>query len=107
MLLIYTPNITARLQYIMQYVFEEKLGLEFLITDDKQKYISNNIDLKIIYDKENFENGFFFHAHDLLLENDIKERELFVSNYNNLPILFASKNDNAALPFDVFSAIFY
>ena len=35
MLLIYTPHITQRIQYIMQYVFEEQFELAYKIINDE------------------------------------------------------------------------
>jgi hypothetical protein len=107
MLLIYTPHITNRIKYIMQYVFEERLSIEYLITADKQKFISDGNSLKIIYAKESFDTEVFFKAHDLLFENDIKKFDVPVKTLDNIKILFPHDGDNSALPFDVFAAIFY
>ncbi|MEP6681682.1 MAG: polysaccharide deacetylase family protein [Parafilimonas sp.] len=106
MLPIYTPYITNRIKYVMQYVFEERLGIEYSITSDKQQFILNTTHFKIIYANEKLENGIFFYAHSLLFENDIKKTEVDATSYNQIKILFAH-NNNSALPFDVFAAIFY
>ena len=106
MLLIYTPYITNRIRYVMQYVFEERLGVDYSITSDKQRFLSNTDDFKIVYAKENLENEAFFYAHNLLFETDIQKIEVAVRTYNETKILFAH-NNNSALPFDVFAAIFY
>src|SRR5438552_2460200 len=107
MLLIYTPHITNRLQYAFQYIFEERLGLEFSFTNNKEDFVYNVSDLKIVYAKENIQNGILFYAHDLLFEKDIRKIGLNESTYNNAPVLFSNTNKNAALNFDVFAAIFY
>ena len=73
MFLIYTPHITPRIQYIMQYVFEEQLGLKYEIINDENEFINNKADQKIIYSKKNIGDGVYFFSTDLLFENDIKE----------------------------------
>ncbi|MBV9963009.1 MAG: polysaccharide deacetylase family protein [Parafilimonas sp.] len=106
MLLIYTTDITNRIRYVMQYVFDERLGIEYSITNNKEAFISNTSVLKIVYGKENISEELFFYAEELLFENNIKKNVLNESAYNNLPVLF-SHNKKAALQFDIFAAIFY
>ncbi|MEO8711005.1 MAG: polysaccharide deacetylase family protein [Parafilimonas sp.] len=106
MLLIYTPYITTRIEYIMQYVFGERLGIEYLITNNKEQYHNNNEVLKIIYAGERLDEGLYFFAEKLLFENDIKEIELNEGAYKNIKTIF-SHTENTALNFDVFAAIFY
>jgi uncharacterized protein DUF7033 len=106
MLLIYTPNITPRIKYIMHYVFEEQFGLKYEIVNDEKKFNNNNSAEKIIYSAKNIGNGVYFFSNDLLFENDIKEFDIFSGEVNNKIVLF--KHDKKdALGFDVFAAIFY
>lgn len=105
-MLIYTPHITSRVQYIFQYVFEERLGLAYSITNDKNEYLNHRDTVKITYSKTGLNNGLFFYADDLLFENDIKEIEIHVGLFNNIKILFAHNKINV-LSFDVFAAMFY
>jgi len=106
MLLIYTPDITNRVKYIMQYVFEEKLGIGYSITDDKQVYKSAATSLKIAYNHELCDEGLYFYAAPLLFEKNTKRIQLNEKFVNGTAILFAH-DKNAALPFDAFAAIFY
>ena len=106
MLLIYTPNITNRIEYIMQYVFEERLCIEYLLINNKEQYYNNNEVPKIVYAGEYIPEGLYFFAEKLLFENDIKEFELNEGTYKNIKTIF-SHTENAALNFDVFSAVFY
>ena len=73
MLLIYTPYITNRLQYVMQYIFEERLGLEYSITNNKKEYLSNTNTFLISYAETDINKGFFFRADKILFEDDIKD----------------------------------
>lgn len=106
MLLIYTPHITNRIKYIMQYVFDERLGIEYSITNSKEEYINNANALKLCYAEENIQHGLFFYPAALLFEEDIKSIELQTGVYNNIQVLFLH-NKKAVLNFDVFAAIFY
>ncbi len=106
MLLIYTPYITNRVQYTMQYIFEERLGVKYAITNQKETFISNAGALKIVYAKENIEKEVFFYAHELLFETGTKKTDLLEAVHNNMAVLFLHKKI-AVLNFDVFAAIFY
>src|SRR5262245_48790776 len=107
MLLIYTPYITNRIQYVMQYVFEERLGIEYSITNDKAEYFSNTDALPISYAEVDIEKGIFFRACKILFENDIKDIELHESICDDVTVLFSHNDRAAALSFDVFAAVFY
>lgn len=107
MLLIYTPYTTSRIQYVMQYIFEERLGIEYSITNDKEAYLSNTDALHISYAETDIKKGIFFSAGKMLFENDIKEMELHESTCNDITVLFSHNNKAAALSFDVFAAVFY
>jgi uncharacterized protein DUF7033 len=106
MVLIYTPHITPRIQYVMNYVFEEQFGLEYKIINDEDEFINNKTERKIIYSKKNIGGGVYFFSYDLLFENDIKEFDLCSAEFNNKIALF-KHDEHDALGFDVFAAIFY
>jgi len=106
MVLVYAPYITARLQYVMNYVFEEQFGLEYKIINNENEFINSKTEAKIIYSKTNIDNGVYFFSYDLLFENDIKEFDLYSAEVNNTIALF--KHDKKdSLGFDVFASIFY
>ena len=106
MVLIYTPHITPRIQYVMHYVFEEQFGLDYKIVNDEDEFINNKIEKKIIYSKTNIGSGVYFFSYDLLFENDIKEFDLCNGALNNKTVLFKHDKQDA-LGFDAFAAIFY
>jgi hypothetical protein len=90
----------------MQYVFEERSGIDYLITDDVEAYKSSPASLKIAYANQPCDDGLYFYAESLLFEKDIKRIELHEKYINDIAILFAH-NKASALPFDVFAAVFY
>jgi hypothetical protein len=104
--MIYTLHITNRIKYIMQYVFEERLGIEYSITNDKQVYKSAATSLKISYTNESCDEGLYFYAVPLLFEKGIQQIQLNEKFVKGAAILFAH-DKNAALTFDAFAAIFY
>jgi hypothetical protein len=106
MLLIYTPHITNRIKYIMNYVFDERLGITYTLTNNEADFKNDIQHLKIVYASEFFENILNFYACSLLFEENIRTVELNESVLNDVKILFAC-DKNSALPFDVFAAIFY
>ncbi|MEP6513964.1 MAG: hypothetical protein ABJA79_08845, partial [Parafilimonas sp.] len=106
MLLIYTPNSSSRLVYTMDHVFKEQFGIDYNITNGKEEYLESKQQEKLSYTAEDPGHGLYFFANGLLTENDIKKIELNEGTYNGIPVLFCH-NENAALNFDVFAAIFY
>ena len=106
MLLIYTSYITPRIRYIMQYVFDEQFGLSYKIINDEQEFLKDNAATKIVYSKDNIGNCLYFFSADLLFENDVKELTITVDKINDITVLF-KHDENDALGFDVFAAIFY
>ena len=106
MLIIYASTITNRLQYVMDYVFKEQLGIEYVFCYDKNDFIFNPSTEKIIYGEEKFADVLYFFSNTLLFETDIKDVELSTAILNDVPVLFNHEHQDA-LAFDVFAAIFY
>ncbi len=106
MLIIYVQSITNRLHYVMDYVFKEQLGIDYKLYDDKHIFTATNADYKIIYAKEKFDDALYFFSDTLLFETGIKKIEPNADKLNEIPVIFKHENE-AALGFDVFAAIFY
>jgi hypothetical protein len=79
--------------------------MEYKITDDKDEFQGADRP-KINYSDEHFNDSVFIQPHGLLFENDIKEQNIFVTQWDNVKIFFQT-NDNSVLPFDLFAASFY
>jgi hypothetical protein len=104
-LLVYTPTVTQRVNYIFQLFFGSLIKTQFRITTDETAFkaytgpklnyssgISANDDLQII-------------PVDLLTETGINGQSINVAEWNNLKIFF--NNGKGSMPFDIFSASFY
>ncbi len=105
-MLIYVSHITNRIKYVMQYVFEEQFGLSYMLCDAEEEFIQKKSEEKIIYSPKNIGGGIYFFSDSFLLEDDIKEINLSSDKINDVAVLF-KHNENDALGFDVFAAIFY
>jgi hypothetical protein len=98
-LLIYTSQITARLSYIVQELFQ---AVE--LTDSTERFISH-LGVKISYSKEKFcSNTLWIVPQGLLNETGIHEQKINGSEWKGKKIFFTTAGD---IPFDIFSAAFY
>ncbi len=105
MLLIYIPNATPRHHYVFNHIMSY-LGIEYLITDDVEAFADAD-NLKFSYDKKPLHDEMHFYAHGLLNESSINIFSPTVDTYRNISTLFSHAEITAALPYDVFSAVFY
>lgn len=97
-LVVYTPRITARLQYIIQTVLP---GVT--VTDAKEK-LEGCGKYCLNYSDEIITGSFRILPHDLLLQPGISAQYVQISYWEELPVFFQTEGD---LPFDIFAAAFY
>jgi hypothetical protein len=104
-LLIYTPKITQRVNYIFQLFFNSLIRTPFTITTDEGAF-KTYAGPKLNYSNTAFStNELQIIPCGLLTETDIKAQPITVSEWNNLKVFF--RTDKGNLPFDIFSAAFY
>jgi hypothetical protein len=102
-LLVYTPHITPRLQYIIDY-FNEKLGLNAVATNDEQLYKAHQAE-KINYSSSRItDDELFIEPVGFLQEDEIKKHKIECFVWNNTTAFFETSDD---VGFDIFSAVFY
>ncbi len=105
MLLIYTSNITPRLQYIAGVLLSDISGLELSYTthsDDFRSYEGP----KINYSGHSIAEGeLLLKPAGLLFETGIKPQEIVCNGEGKFKIFFATKESD--YPFDIFAASFY
>lgn len=106
-LLIYTPKITPRLNYIFDFVFNELLGLSYSFTDDFNEFL-NSSSIKIQYSQTYVpvSNSLFLKAAPLLFELDIKAQNIEVFEWHDTKAFFKT-DSHSFIPFDIFAASFY
>jgi len=102
--LIYSPTITSRLQYISDFSGKEIIGKLFDLTNDLN-YYQQEKGAKINYSAERIEpNEFWLKPHSLLFEDRITEQFIQCFEVNNHKAFFKTDGDFA---FDIFATCFY
>lgn len=105
MILIYSPKISNRLRYTLQFVLEDVCALEYNLTSDIQLFKSSS-DPKINYSQERIDpEELFINAEGLLSNEGVQPINIPFVKENNRNMLFPASGDDFG--FDVFSSIFY
>ncbi len=104
--LIYSPKQTARVRYVFRLVFEELLRIKPVFTSSVDEFQSSDM-CKIIYGDKEISDDIFFQSSALLFEKGIGNPNLEPFDFEGLKVIFPVYSKSSALPFDVFSAIFY
>jgi hypothetical protein len=103
-LLFYSHIISARLQYIVDFIGKEILHASFQVITDKELF-KQSADFKINYSTERISaDEYFIQPHSLLFEKDIKQQSVDCFESNGQKAFFKADND---FPFDIFAASFY
>ncbi|HYV91569.1 MAG TPA: polysaccharide deacetylase family protein [Chitinophagales bacterium] len=105
MLLIYSPQSSPRLEYVLQLFFAELIQTEYRITNDAKEFQSYE-GVKLNYGKKKIGGEIFLYADDLLLEKGIREQKITAGEWKNIKALFVH-HEASDLPFDPFAAAFY
>lgn len=105
MLLIYTPKITPRITFTFKQFFTRILLVDIQFTSNISEFVAHN-GPKITYAKKALGEEFFVQSTGLLEQQGVKDIEINLSNWNDLPCFFKT-GLKSAIPFDVFSASFY
>jgi hypothetical protein len=103
-MLIYTKQITPRIQYVFDFVFTEQIGLSYSITDDEQ-VVKNNSSEKLAYHDAELDGLQIFNGSSILFEEGVQLQEIHTITWENINCPFVT--GKGILPFDVFAAIFY
>lgn len=104
-MLVYTRELTNRLKYILEFIFEEVLQLDLQITSDSEQFNSSNHP-KINYSDQFFENSFRIKPASLLFEKSIIEQDLYLPVWNNMRVMYLT-DPESDIPFDPFAAAFF
>jgi hypothetical protein len=106
-ILIYSSHISSRLKYTLDWIFTDRLGLIYELTNDTIR-LHSFTGCTIVYTEQILENyaGIFIKASTLLQEQGIKEQNLSIQRWKKSTVLFYNQ-PGAAIPFDIFAAIFY
>lgn len=110
---IYTPQITARVSYIFDLIFNQILGISTVkLSDDLYAFVQNKQVAKINYSPSYISNIPQIYPHGLLYEKGIKTtlQPTFKKHHGLMAAFYHSpnsKNQKAIFPFDPFALTFY
>ncbi len=104
MVQIYSPHTSERLNYILRYVFEERLGIPYKLVNSIET-IDSAQDLLINYSEEIVPGSLQIIPQGILFEHGVKYLVFDLTEQEDASILL-QKPENR-LYFDIFSAIFY
>lgn len=105
MLLIYSSKLSSRIQYIFSLYFNEILGMELRYTDKEDEFKSYT-GPKVGYNSFPVSDELFFYSRPLLFENDIRQQDINVFEWEGLKAFYPTIK-TSALPFDPFAAGFF
>ncbi len=105
MLLIYSLQITSRLQYIADLIFRDLLETDVEFTTSTDKFY-NYKGPKINYSKERLGDEIHIYPQHILFEKDIKPQRVDTSHYKGMPTIF-SHEFPSDLPYDPLAASFF
>lgn len=104
MLLIYSQDISPRLEYVVSYLFKERLGLTFQQSTSKEEALKHS-GLVINYSNDTIPRSLQIIPTEILFQSSIDYWDLDFSDNEHNPIEI--KATDHLLSFDLFSAIFY
>ena len=96
-ILVYTPKITPRVQYIFDFILREFSGIEFELTTNFQFFEASDLP-KINYSKEKFENEIHLVSDELMFEKIISDKIKFEELNEIGKIFFALSRYEEYLP---------
>jgi hypothetical protein len=101
---IYTSNQNNRKSYILSFIFNSILGVNFRIINDETDFNNYN-GPKISYTNAPLSSEIHFTESSFINETKIEKFNLAFADWEDLKIPFAV--ENSVFPFDVFAASFY
>ena len=104
-LLLYSSYRTPRLDFAAEFIIEELLGLELIITSSDEEFISYN-GAKINYSSIDLNSPVQIIPSGLLSESGIKKQIISIGKWKNIPVFFMTTH-KGEIKFDIFSAAFY
>ncbi len=105
MLYIYTSKLTKRLEYTLDFVFNNVLRVKYELTTDRESCEMSHQPF-INYSGESCGNSFWIPSvGGLMHEEGYRSVNPTVGEWQSMPTLFVSPEGN--VPFDLFSAVFY
>lgn len=106
MLLIYTPAVNNRINYIFKLILSRILGIEFMMTTQFEEWLAHN-GPKFCYCQEYEGDELFFAQVPLLLNTGAKKIPIEPVMFEGIKAFFPVTSSTSVFPFDPFAASFY
>ncbi|WP_027585879.1 polysaccharide deacetylase family protein [Prolixibacter bellariivorans] len=107
MILIYSNNLSPRLNYTVRYIFNDLIPTTFQVTNDPDLVTRFNGPI-INYSDNNELPGLHIFPHGLLFSEKLVDFVPQIDNSGEIPLLFpVSTSGKSELTFDVFAAVFW
>ncbi len=104
-LLLYSPEVSHRLEYIASYLVLDILGAELVFTSDI--HVARTTGFPVLnYSSFEIPGAVNIIPHGLLGETVIRPQNTAMTNLNGLPVLFRNRGNNNT-GFDIFASSFY
>lgn len=104
-LLVFTPKINSRIQYIFHEILHRIIGVNYSITESVEEFLIHN-GAKFSYGGIKIENEIHIDADKIILERGVKQHDIEVFDNGVYKYLFKNK-PSSDWHFDIFSASFY
>ena len=104
-LLVYTPKITTRFQYVFRQLFVRILEIPIQFTASLDEFVAFP-GAKFSYASEPLGQEFHVYANGFLSEQGISYQDLKKGRWLEYPVLFSHER-SSRIPFDLFAASFY
>ena len=105
MVLIYCNKISPRIEYTFNHIFKLILNKNFSITNSKSEFIDFK-GYKFSYANAPISKELFFQSNGLLEERGLEIHEITIFEWDNIKCFF-KVGQKSAMPFDIFSAVFF
>lgn len=105
MLLVYTPKITSRLDFVFKHICTRILGLQVEFTTDPEDY-DRFEGAKMVYGKQNLGESLFVESHGLLQQLGFEDVNIQMGMWDEVPCFFACRR-HSMIDYDIFAAAFY
>jgi hypothetical protein len=104
-MIVFSEHSSPRLNYILEYIFAERLGIPFQVTQSWDDFLKST-EPKVNYSHQTLSGSVTLIPEGLLFEKNVRKKKPPVTYNNGIPIIFRKLGD-ADLKFDIFAAIFY
>ena len=107
MVLIYTPRITSRIQYIVKFLIGEICGFDYAVTSSSDEFV-NFKGARINYSEKDIPGDYIrICPSGFLTEKGVRDFTPVIKKNDPYPLLFPNRKKNCDLGYDLFASAFY